>query len=445
MPNAPAVFNRQQTQASSRTLRRDSFNTRVQTVPPSYWQAIIFLFSFAILVSRRPDAIFRPEFFIEDGPIFYAQAYNAGLLHPLFWTYSGYLHTFPRLVADLAQFFPLVYAPLLFNLVALTLQILPAQMLLSSRLTAIGSRPARLFLALLYLSLPNSSEVHVNLAGAHWRLATLAFLVIVSAPPRTKGAKVFDYFAVLMCGLTGPLAIMLTPVAFLGWRKGRERWKLILASTLAACAGVQGSLILIAGRSQRLKEPLWANLGSLLEILANHVFMAALMGRNILFHAHPLGALVVASLGIATLLYGLYRGPLQLKLFIIFAYSVLACSLASPMMAWPVVTGIPAGPHLPGWEVLALGGEQRYWYMPMLAFVATLVWLLKPTTPAAIHLGAILCFVLMPVAVVRDWRCWPRVDLHFGEYAEKFRQAPRGTVLVIPVNPPGWSMRLVKH
>lgn len=83
--------------------------------------------------------------------------------------------------------------------------------------------------------------------------------------------------------------------------------------------------------------------------------------------------------------------------------------------------------------------------MPMLAFVATLVWLLKPTTPAAIHLGAILCFVLMPVAVVRDWRCWPRVDLHFGEYAEKFKQAPRGTVLVIPLNPPGWSVRLVKH
>lgn len=352
----PAILDSRRTQTCSPPALGEKFITRLRTVPPSYWQAVIFLVSFAILVSRRPDAIFRPEFFIEDGPIFYAQAYNAGLQHPLFWTYSGYLHTLPRLVADLAQFFPLAYAPLLFNLMALTLQILPVQMLLSSRLSAIGSVPARLFRALLYLSLPNTSEVHVNLAGAHWRLATLAFLVIVSAPPRSTGARVFDYFAVLMRGLMGPLAIMLTPVAFLAWRNSREHWKLILTSTLATCAGVQGSLILIAGRSQRLKEPLGANLGSLLEILANHVFMAALMGRNILFHAHPLGALVVASLGIATLLYGLYRGPLQLKLFIIFAYSVLACSLASPMMPWPVVSGIPAGPHLPGWQVLALGG-----------------------------------------------------------------------------------------
>jgi hypothetical protein len=189
---------------------------------------------------------------------------------------------------------------------------------------------------------------------------------------------------------------------------------------------------------------LGANLVSLLEILADHVFMGALIGRNALFHAHPLGALVVASLGIAALLYGLIRGPLQLKLFILFASLVLACSLASPM-PWPIINGVTSGPLLPGWEALALGLGQRYWYMPMLAFVATLVWLLKPTIPAAFRLGAILCLVLMPFGVVRDWRFPPRVDLHFGEYAEKLRQAPRGAVLVIPLNPPGWSMRLVKH
>ena len=418
---------------------------RLRNISPWCWQTTIFLLSFAILVSRRPDALFRPEFFIEDGPIFYAQAYNAGLLHPLFWTYSGYLHTFPRLVADLAQFFPLIYAPLLFNLVALTLQILPVQMLPSARLAAIGSLPVRLLLAGLYLSLPNSSEVHVNLAGAHWRLAILAFLVMVAAPPESKGAKVFDFCAVLMCGLTGPLAIMLTPVAFLSWRKSRERWKLILTSTLAACAGIQGSLILIAGRADRLKEPLGATLGLLLEILANHVFMAVLMGRNVLFHGHPIGAFVMTILGIATLLYGAVRGPQQLRLFILFACLVLTCSLASPMVPWAVVSGIPPGPHIPGWQLLALGGEQRYWFISMLAFVATLVWLLKPTSPPVLHLFAILCFVCMPIALVRDWRCWPRVDLHFAEYAEKFEQAPRGTVLVIPINPPGWSMRLLKH
>jgi hypothetical protein len=422
----------------------ESFNARFQTIPRWGWHVTVFLLSSAIIISRRPEIIFRPQFYAEEGQMFYAQAYNVGLVHPLFWSYGGYLHIFPRLVADLAQLFPLVCAPLLFNLVAMMVQVLPVQMLLSSRLSAIGRLPARLFLALLYLCLPNSSEIHANLTNVHPRLATIAFLVMVSSLPRSNGARVFDFLAVLMCGLTGPYVIMLTPAAFLAWRESRERWKLILTSTLTAGAAIQSLLILIAGLSHRMKEALGANFVSLIEILANHVFLGALIGRNALFHAHPLGALVVACLGITALLYGLIRGPLQLKLLILFAGLVLAGSLASPM-SFPIISGVPSGSRLPGWQALAFGWGQRYWYLPMLAFLATVVWLLKPTTPVALHLGAILCLVLLPFGVARDWRCLPSVDLHFREYAEKFRQAPPGTVWVIPLNPPGWSMRLTKH
>lgn len=427
-----------------KTTLWDSLTARVQTVPLWCRQAFIFLVSFIILVSRRPDAVFRPQFWAEDGWLFYTQAYNAGLLHPLFWTYSGYLHAFPRLASVLAQFLPFIYAPLLFNLLALTVQILPVQMLFCARLSAIGNLPARLSLALLYLSLPNSFEVHATISNAHWHLAIIAFLVIMSSPPQNMVSKVLDYLAVLMCGLTGPFAIMLSPTAFLAWRKGRDRWKLILTSTLLASAGVQGTLIFFADRSARMKEPLGANLASLIEMLADHVFLGALVVRNIFVHTHPLGALVVATLGIATVLYGLIRGPLPLKFFILFAGLVLACSLASPI-TWPMVNGVAPRPRVSEWQALVVGGGQRYWYLPMLAFVATLVWLLKPTTPAVLHLLAIFCFVVLPFGVARDWHLQAPVDLHFEEYSQEFNQAPVGTVLVIPVNPPGQSMRLVKH
>ncbi len=444
-PSKPEVADFRPTPMGGKSPWRQVFVRRLQSVRPFYRQAAIFLASFAILLSRRPDAIFRPEFFIEDGPVFYAQAYNAGLLHPLFWTYSGYLHTFPRLVADLAQFIPLIYAPLLFNLAAMALQILPVQLLLSSRLSAIGSLPARLLLAFLYLSLPNSSEIHVSLAGAHWRLAIIAFLVIISSPPRNNGWRAFDFLAILMSSLTGPFAIMLTPVAFLAWRNNRERWKLILTSALAACAALQGILILHAGQSNRIKEPLGANFILLIKVLANHVFMSTLMGRNMLFHTHPVGALVVVSMGMTALVYGLLRGSPPLRLFLLFAFLVLACSLASPMMPWPFISGIPAGIRVPGWQGLETGLGQRYWFMPMLAFVAALLWLLRPAAPKLLHLGAIIWLLLMPFGVVRDWRNPLPPDRHFGEYVEKFRKAPRGTALVIPISPEGWSMRLVRH
>ena len=177
----------------------------------------------------------------------------------------------------------------------------------------------------------------------------------MSSPPQNMVSKVLDYLAVLMCGLTGPFAIMLSPTAFLAWRKGRDRWKLILTSTLLASAGVQGTLIFFADRSARMKEPLGANLASLIEMLADHVFLGALVVRNIFVHTHPLGALVVATLGIATVLYGLIRGPLPLKFFILFAGLVLACSLASPI-TWPMVNGVAPRPRVSEWQALVVGG-----------------------------------------------------------------------------------------
>lgn len=432
------------TPASGPPTLWERFHTRLAAFHPWCWQAIIFLLSFAIIVSRRPDVILRPQFWAEDGQLFYAQAYNAGWLHPLFWSAGGYLHTVPRLIAAVAQFFPLIYAPLLFSLAAIIVQILPISMLLSGRLSAIGSLPTRVLLSFLYLFLPNSSEIHANVTNIHWHLAVLAALVVLASPPRSTLSGIFDALAVLMGALTGPFAIMLVIPAFLFWRKRREPWKLILTLTFAAGASVQGILLLLAGRSHRMVEALGANFTSLAEILADHIFLGALLGRNALLHGHPVGALLVASLGLAALLYAVTRGPFELKLFTLFAGLVLACSLASPM-PWPMIReGEPAA-RPRGWEALALGLGQRYWYVPMLAFVATLVWLLKSTTPVALRLGAIFCLALMPFGVVRDWRVPPMVDLHFAEYAQKFQQAPSGTVLVIPLNPPGWSMRLVKH
>jgi hypothetical protein len=406
------------------------------------FRVFIFVLSLAILVSRRPDSVLQPQFWAEDGWLFYSQAHNAGLLHPLFWPYGGYLQFLPRLVAALAQAVPLLCAPLLFNLMALAVQALPVQFLFSSRLSGLGTLPTRGLLAMLYLSLPNSFEICGNLASVQWNLAVVAFLVMISASSQGAGAKIFDFLVISMTGLTGPFALMLSPVAFLDWRRNRNRWKLVLTVTLAACAGIQVFLIFGAGGSHRLTEPLHAGVTLLCEILADHVFLSVLIGRNAILHGHILGAVFVATVGIAFLVYGAVRGPWPLRLYIFFSGLVLTCSLASPL---PVINGIPSQPPLPGWQGLELGLGQRYWYIPMLAVVATLFWLMKPATPSVLRTAAMICFFLMPFGAVRDWRHPARIDMHFNEYVEMFRRAPSGAVVEIPENPPGWSFRLVKR
>src|SRR5437773_5713484 len=174
-----------------------------------------------IVVSRRPDAVSNPQFWAEDGKFWFADAYNTGGVGPFLQPYYGYLHLVPRLTALVSQALLLRRGPLLFNLVAIVIEILPVQLLVSSRPSGLGGVSTRMLLAFLCLSLPHTSETHSNITNAQWYLALLAFLVLVSAPARTWGWRSFDILAVVSSSLSGPFAFMLAPVAALVWWKRR--------------------------------------------------------------------------------------------------------------------------------------------------------------------------------------------------------------------------------
>jgi hypothetical protein len=45
----------------------------------------------AIVIMRRPDAVLSPQFWAEDGKIWFANAHNLGALHSLVLPQNGYL------------------------------------------------------------------------------------------------------------------------------------------------------------------------------------------------------------------------------------------------------------------------------------------------------------------------------------------------------------------
>src|SRR6266481_9192919 len=140
--------------------------------------AAYFAVSFLILFSRRPDAILNPQFYAEDGTYWYADAYHFGL-RCLFMPEAGYLHTVPRLVALFTLLFPLAVAPLIMNICALFVQILPVSLFLSARVRSIPL-PIRLLGSFLYLALPNSAEIHANTTNIQWHLALVVLLVLLA-------------------------------------------------------------------------------------------------------------------------------------------------------------------------------------------------------------------------------------------------------------------------
>src|SRR5580704_4816437 len=95
------------------------------------WQVATFIAAFVAIFSRLPGALLHPQFFAEDGWVWYQQAYNLGWFRPLFITQAGYLQTLPRLVAGVTLLFPLQWAPLMMNLSGAVVQALPVIALLS--------------------------------------------------------------------------------------------------------------------------------------------------------------------------------------------------------------------------------------------------------------------------------------------------------------------------
>jgi len=159
-------------------------------------QAIIFLAAFALLVSHRTDAIFGAQFYAEDGKYFYSHAYQFGW-RCIFVPYGGSLYILLRLIGLFAQLFPFAVAPLVMNICALTVQILPVNLFLSNRFSTIPFY-TRVLGSFMYLALPNSSEIHANTTNIQWHLALIAVLIVLSQADSASAWRFFDYPVLLL-------------------------------------------------------------------------------------------------------------------------------------------------------------------------------------------------------------------------------------------------------
>jgi hypothetical protein len=403
----------------------------------SVWgHVLIFLAAFLLFLSRRPDAILNAQFFAEDGKIWYQHAYESGL-GCLLIPDGGYLHTASRLIALVSLLLPLAYAPLWMNLCALTLQILPVNLFLSSRFSAVDLR-LRFCCAALYVGLPNSSEIDANITTLQWHLALLAVLVLLAKPTASKLWAIFDFVVLVLLSLDGPNGILLIPLAAILWWKRRDAQSLARFVSLLPGAIIQLAVMHSAVRNVGSNG---ATVGRLIRIVVRQVFLAALVGadNHAIHHMqrYLVWATVGAILGLGVVAYALVRAPLEVKLFVLFGAGVFAAALKAPL-----ITG--KGPE---WEFAFLvAAGCRYWFLPMLSFLAALIWIAAERNNPAILRGAtIIALLLTPIGVYKNWRYEPFADLHFSQYVEQFKNAAPGTRVKIPINPPGWEMELVKR
>ena len=399
-----------------------------------------FLFSCLVLFSRHPEALLHPQFWAEDGHVWYADAYNQGWWRPLFHTQDGYFQTLPRLGAALSLLVPLTAAPLTMNLLAVLAQALPVLLLLGPRSQTWGSLKMRAVLAAVYLALPNCWEMQAILTSTQWILALCVFLTLAGRPATSRVERLFDLALYTISGLTGPFCFFLLLVALVfAWRRHEGRlWR--DTGFLAIFCLIQGAALLLLDHAGRAHAPLGASLSLLLRILGGQVYLPVIFGYNGLagFSNPNIGLFLIGVALAGTTLLAIYvrRAGLEMQVLIGFAFLILAASLLTPAVYPP--------PGNTRWRLLAATPGIRYWFFPNLAFAWSIVYLTARKQQLAKIVGGYLLFFLC-IAVMRDWRFPIFEEQRLDLAQQRLEAAQPGETVLLPDSPRGWTIRLIKR
>jgi hypothetical protein len=360
------------------------------------FQIAVFLIAFLIVFSRRPDVILNATFYAEDGAVWYPQAHQFGL-HTFVMPWAGYIHTLIRSVALLTLLFPDSLAPLVMNLCAIVVQILPVNIFLSSRFSKIPFK-MRMLGSFIYLALPQTKEIHANITNVQWHLGVVACMVLLAQPDDRKGWRIFDAVILALTSVSTPIAILLVPVAAALWWKRRQRWSAI-AFALTVPGAIVETLVALFSNT-RAADPNGPTMQFFSGIIGRQVFFSALLGLKSQLSLTPgdgLFALEAVStvIGLALLCYTLFYAPFELRVFVLFCSAVLALGL------WHPLAGPPGYPQ---WGYMYVPGRaSRYYFFPMLAFLASLFWIGIYAPHRYLRYFALLLLILLPIGIFQDW------------------------------------------
>ena len=420
-----------------------SGSARWNFIPKGAVLSLFYLLFAALLVTRRPDCIRNPQFWAEEGSLFFVDAREHSVWLNLA-TYSyGYFDLLLRLIHQLAAVVRLECAPLVLVLSALSIQATIPTFVISGRCANwIGIFPIRLAAALLYCGLPNSFETHCIALHARVHLAVLAALVIGSTPPLSRLGKIFDAVTLTLSAFSGPFVLLLAPAALL--RQWQARTSAARRNCLILVIGfIFAIFAVIESAGQRLGAPLGASLRDgtgivggqfTLGFLLSEKLYASILRQDWFDLAAVAGFLALALIIFLILAYG--KTESRYLLFIAFGSLLIALAApigaASGMTLWRTLWSIP-------------GNGQRYYLVPMAMLLFALSALVGcGKTNVSRWIAATLLLILAATSERNDWKLPAFTDFQFRKYVALYQSLPLDSSVTVPINPPGWQMKLRK-
>ncbi|HEY1108594.1 MAG TPA: hypothetical protein VGE76_08185 [Opitutaceae bacterium] len=361
-------------------------------------------------VSRKPEQWFNPQFWGEDGRVFFAEAVSLGpaaLIEP----YAGYFHLVPRVVAFAASAAPWEYLPAIYMIVAA----LGASAVAARVALADLPLVARVTGAVAMVVVPHSGEVFLNLTNLHWLLGMLLAVNLLEPAPATRARALRRALEIAVAGLSGPMVLCLAPFAalWLVWQR-RERRAGWLGAAWALAVGVQ--FLLVAMGPRVATTDTMTVLSALWWVVPRYV-MALLVGEWMRYTQEVAMIFTLLVAPMLTVLFWERKNPYraQAALLLLAAAGLLVAGrLANPYWGNPV------------------GGAARYVYVPFVLALWAFGWL---SAGAAARWRRAIAWVLCGCVVsagIAHWRGRPQPDL---EWSRQVREAREGTRKEFAVQP----------
>ncbi len=398
----------------------------------------VFLGSFLLVYLRDPSVFRHAQFWGEDGIKWFGQAYNDGILLSIFKPYASSLQVGMRLVASTSMVLPLKLAPLFFVLSATVVQILPVVLLFTDRFKKLtgSTRNSSLFAAF-YLLMPNSFEVNANLTNMNWHLALIVFMILISGKTESKLWQVFDTSVLFISGLTGPFSIIVLPIAFWLWKRGKVGFPYLAVYSVTSV--VQTIVYLLSKPEARFTQGLGASPVKFLAIIGSRITGGLLVGMETINKyalANQGWFAVLGAVTLALLIFVLIKAPYKYKMIIIFTWLIFFVALIKPQ----------ASNTVPQWTSMVSGGGNRYFWLPMIGLFSAILFLFSYANKYArsLAVGLLLCMVLL--GIPSDFSYPQKSYTNFSNSVQKFNNAHSGERVCLEVNPSSdWLTCLNKH
>lgn len=370
---------------------------------------LLALVAGVLLFTRRPDQFMRPQFWAEDGAVFFQQAALDG------WTclwrpYHGYLHGVPRVVALACHGLPWEWTPAAYVLAA------AAGTLYVVVRTAAARLPPTMagFGAAAILAVPHNGEVWLNLCCFHFIAATLLAVNLLEPAPVTRAEQWRRAVEVVTAGLSGPEICLAAPFLLLrGWAWRRERFAVPVVLGGLAAAGVQMVALLSSAQQARI-----AAAG-----LPHHGFLPAALGCLQVFAPAGLPAAVVAGAAVGFV--------------VLLALLTLGCPTAVRWRVLSLIAGallvvLAARRMWNDWPSILIGTRFIYLGAVLVALAVGCVGAgaRRPLARAGVGLLALILLAFS----VRHWQSFLPADYRWADQVRAARAGRRSEFVI----PPGW-------